>query len=326
MKNILVTGATGFIGYELACQLVARGLRPRLMVRRPGRAPLIAPLDADLVQGDLLSEPSLRRAVEGVDTVFHLGARASFESYRQLAPTHLHGSERLMRAAIDAGVQTFVYASSLFVYGNTTDPIDETTVPRPALDYGRVKIETETRLRALADGAGITLACIRLPHVYGAQSVLFHQVRKGLVIFPGTMRNRCGHLHVVDAARVMIAAAEKCWSGDRAVADDESVDWRQFFLVLKAHYPRFRVLRIPEWLGHLGATLATPFVRLRGSPSLYTRGTVTGFNLNIPVKPRLLWSELGLEPEFSTIIEGIPAVLDGSLRFRWQHPMLDRRS
>jgi dihydroflavonol-4-reductase len=92
MNRILVTGATGFIGYEVARQLIAAGYRPRLKVRRPERGAMFSRWPADLVQADLESRASLRRAVEGMDTVLHLGARATFEDYARLRPTIVDGS------------------------------------------------------------------------------------------------------------------------------------------------------------------------------------------------------------------------------------------
>ena len=73
MERVLVTGATGFIGYEVAKQLSERGIRPRLLVRRPFRGIILKSLDSELVQGDLLEPQSLKRAVAGIDTIIHLG-------------------------------------------------------------------------------------------------------------------------------------------------------------------------------------------------------------------------------------------------------------
>ena len=59
MKKVLVTGATGFIGIEVSRQLSARGLRPRLMVRRPVRGLMIRNLGADIMRADIRSPESL---------------------------------------------------------------------------------------------------------------------------------------------------------------------------------------------------------------------------------------------------------------------------
>ena len=83
----LVTGATGFIGYEVARQLAAAGTPSRFMVSRPERGRLLSGLDAELVQGDLTRPASLARAVAGMDTVIHLGARATFEDISALRPS-----------------------------------------------------------------------------------------------------------------------------------------------------------------------------------------------------------------------------------------------
>ena len=108
MKKVLVTGATGFIGIEVSRQLSARGLRPRLMVRRPVRGLMLRNLNAEIMQADIRSPKSLYRVMRGVDTVIHLGARAAFEAYSKLFPSIVTGSLNLMKTAIEAGVDTFV--------------------------------------------------------------------------------------------------------------------------------------------------------------------------------------------------------------------------
>lgn len=323
MQRVLVTGATGFIGYEVARQLSAQGFRPRLMVRRPERGDLLSRLDAELIHGDLTRPASLRRAVQGVDTILHLGARAAFESYARVAPTIVQGSLALMQAAQQAGVQRFVYASSLFVYGPQAHPITAQTPAAPRLDYGRAKLEAESALVAQARRTGMQFAAIRLPHVYGARGLLFQQVHRGLVLFPGRGDNLFSHLHVEDAGRVLIAVAAQGWTGVSAVADDRSIPWLAFFATLREHYPRYRALHIPMWLARVSTMAIRPVTRLRARPSLATPDTIVGWNLPLPVTPRLLWDALGLKPRYATIDTGIPAVLDECVAFRWRHPLLD---
>lgn len=324
MNKILVTGATGFIGYEVVRQLSDRGFTPRLLVRRPLRAAMLNAFRTQLVQGDLESPPSLVRAVEGIDTIIHLGARAIFEEYALVRPTIVGGSIALMEAAIAAGVKHFVFSSSLLVYDNQKSPIDATSATDPQSGYGQAKLESERALSERAERAGMTFAAIRLPHVYGARDLMFEQVRRGRVFFPGNGRNLFAHLHVQDAVRILLAVAEKRWSGSQPVADDLSANWIEFFKEIKKYYPRFRDIGVPRLLASLGTHLLTPFRRLRGLPSVYTPEAVAGWNLSLPVKPGVLWNELELKPNYPTIYQGIPAVLDECLSFRWIHPIADK--
>ncbi len=325
MHRVLLTGGTGFIGYEVARRLAGLGVEFRALVRRPLRAPLLAHLDAVLVQGDLASPSSLDRAVEGVDTVLHLAARAVFEEYSLVRPTIVDGSVALMRAAARAGVKRFVFGSSLLVYEGRESPIDADTPATSKLGYGRAKLEAEAALTEIASTSSMALAVVRLPHVYGARDLMFEQVRRGRVVMPGSGRNRFAHMHVTDAARVLLGAAEKSWHGVRAVADDQPASWREFFAEIRQYYPRFQAIGVPQWVATVGTHLLTPVRRLRGTPSLYTPEAVAGWNLNLAVKPRLLWSELGLEPEYPTIYQGIPAALDECIAFRWTHPIRDKK-
>jgi dihydroflavonol-4-reductase len=125
VKPVLVTGATGFVGWHVARQLLERGEKVRALVRDPARsAKALAELEAsgsglEIVSGDLRDEGSLAVAVESCGTVFHvaadyrLWARKPEEMYR----SNVDGTRNLLAAAQKAGVERCVYTSTVGCIG-----------------------------------------------------------------------------------------------------------------------------------------------------------------------------------------------------------------
>jgi UDP-glucose 4-epimerase len=306
--KLLVTGASGFIGQEVARQLAFGGYRPRLMTRQVGDDCEICHLPADFIIADLRDHASLKQAVNGVDGIIHLAARATFESYETLKPSILDGSLALMKAGIAAGVCRFVYSSSLLVYNGSAPQVDADTPANPVLDYGRIKVDTEKKLSEIAASSGVAFSALRLPHVYGAKDLYFGQLRAGRLILPGLGKNVYTHLHVADAAAAIIACAEQGFSGILPFGDRLPSTWAAFLKAVRPYFPNARVHRIPQWLALLATALLTPLRHRRPNPGLETPGAVRTYNLNLAVDPDLLWKDLGLEPAYPTIHEGIPAV------------------
>jgi nucleoside-diphosphate-sugar epimerase len=169
-------------------------------------------------------------------------------------------------------------------------------------------MDTEKRLSEIAASAGVSFAALRLPHVYGARDIYFRQLRAGRLILPGLGKNTYTHLHVADAAAVIIACAEQAFSGILPIGDRRPSTWDAFLKIAKQHYPNARVHLVPQWLALLATALLTPFRRTRPNPGLETPGAVRTYNFNIAVDPDLLWKDLELVPRYPTIYEGIPAV------------------
>ncbi len=114
---ILITGATGYIGQHLVRSLVARGERPRCLVRDPQKAARLFPgAEIEIVQGDTLNPTALVGAVRGVDTIVHA---AFMTADRKEGPgnryteTNVQGTANVIKAAEEAGVQRVIEISGL---------------------------------------------------------------------------------------------------------------------------------------------------------------------------------------------------------------------
>lgn len=324
--RILVTGATGFIGVEVARQLAAAGAGLRLMIHRPHRAQYVRDYSRDTVVADLRDEASLVRALAGVDAVIHLAGRATFEPYALLRPTIVTGTESLARAAAAAGVARFVFASSTTVYDGAGGPADARTPSNVWSGYGRAKLDAERALAAVAATAPFATAILRLPHVYGARDAMFAMVRRGLLVSPGRGDAPFSHLHVEDAARALIRAADVGWHGTSPIADDRPASWREFIALIRASVPSLREVRIPATVARAGAALTATLARVRGRPTLLTPDGVAGWNRSLVVAPGTLWPALGIVPRYPTIDSGVPAAARDVPPAGWLHPLDDHRA
>jgi dihydroflavonol-4-reductase len=111
----LVTGATGFLGSHVARQLVAAGDSVRVLVRRTSNLQALDGLAAEHFEGDLNDSASLQRAVSGVQHVFHVAAdyRLWARNPDEIYETNVQGTRRLLEVAANAGVERFVYTSTV---------------------------------------------------------------------------------------------------------------------------------------------------------------------------------------------------------------------
>ena len=132
MSKTLVTGATGFLGSHLIARLDAS--TTRLLVRDPTDVDA-AWRDFDLVEGSILDDEAIARALDGASHVFHLAGRVSRDSdvTRELYQVHVDGTIKLCRAAKQAGVKRIVLASTSGTVAVTEkgDEIPDETYPPP---------------------------------------------------------------------------------------------------------------------------------------------------------------------------------------------------
>lgn len=171
--NILVTGATGFVGSALCSRLVDSGHSVRALVR--GDTPTLNNVAS--VKGALNDEAALASALEGIDCVVHLAGRAhqlnddAADPLVAFRAVNRDGTLLLANCAKAAGVKRFVFISSIGVNGSaTTDlPFTELAPPAPHADYAISKLEAEEGLLVLQT-YNFEVVIIRPPLVYAAHA------------------------------------------------------------------------------------------------------------------------------------------------------------
>lgn len=175
MAAVLVTGGAGFIGSNLVIALVGKGYRVKVLDNfTTGRVDNLHTVlkDIELHKGDLRNFEQVRRAADGAQLVFHLGALPSVpRSVADPATTNevnIGGTLNVFWASLNAGVQRVVYASSSSVYGDSAAlPKEETMSPLPLSPYAVSKLAGEMYGRVFYNLYGLETVGLRFFNVYG---------------------------------------------------------------------------------------------------------------------------------------------------------------
>jgi UDP-glucose 4-epimerase len=171
----LVTGGAGFIGSHIVQRLVAMGDRVRILDNfSTGKPENLRGLEdsVEVIFGDLLDQAIVRRAVEGVEIVFHHAAPPSVpfsvENPALVSQINVEGTVNVLIAARDAGAGRVVYASSSSVYGNGMMlPMSEQQMPSPISPDAVSKLAGEYYCRVFTELYGLESVSLRYFNVYG---------------------------------------------------------------------------------------------------------------------------------------------------------------
>ena len=227
MTRVVVTGGTGFVGANLARRLVADGHQVHLLVR-----PEFSPWRVDSIRDRLtihevsLSDAaSVAAAVKMIEPawIFHLAAHGAYSwqtDEAQMHETNVIGTQNLLKAALDAGVESFVNTGSSAEYGRQDHPPAETEHGNPDTPYGRTKAIATFMCTSAAQThatlpAATRISTLRLYSAYGPfedprrllPSLIVHG-RRGVfppLVNPQTARD---FVYVDDVVEAILLAAQ----------------------------------------------------------------------------------------------------------------------
>lgn len=281
--NIVVTGATGFIGKHL-CAALADTQHAVTMVSRS--APTETNPNMRLVSNiNLQKQVDYETILKDCDVVVHLAGRVHIINDPDHDPESAYISANttatlnLARAAVASGVKRFIFMSSTKANGESTvlnEPFRPESTPHPMDAYGRSKLEAEIGLLQLAQSSPLEVVIIRPPLVYGPGVranflELMKLVHKQIPLPLGSVNNKRSLVGIDNLVSLIVTCADHPAAPNHVflVSDNVDVSTPELVrLIAQAQGRRARLFPFPQILLHLGAKLLRRehlYLRLCGS-------------------------------------------------------------
>jgi dihydroflavonol-4-reductase len=306
MADVLVTGGTGFIGANVVRELLRAGAAVRVLARPGSDRRALAGLPIEIVEGDLTRPGTLRPAVSGVGTLFHVAA-----DYRLWTPdpaalyrANVEGTRTILELAAEAGVRRVVYTSTVGALGvppDGTPGTEDTPVSLADMvgPYKRSKFLAEEVARDLAR-RGLPVVIVNPSAPVGPWDVKPTPTGQMIVDFLAgrmfaSLDTGLNLVHVRDVARGHLLAAERGRVGERYILGHANLSLSEIFVRLAAltGRPAPRV-RLPYALAWAAAVGFEGVARVRGRPPRVSLTAVRMARKRMYFSPAKAVRELGL--------------------------------
>lgn len=274
-KTAFITGATGFVGFNIAKQLVDNGWQVIALHRQTSSLTYLNRLPVVNVIGDILEPDTLIRAMpEKVDAVFHVAADLNMWSRRNAAQTavNVDGTNNMVAAALARQAKRFILTSTISAYGHQSTPVSETTpsnAPRSWINYERSKWEAEESVRR-GNRQGLFTVIINPCAIFGpwdthSWAQMIYLIRDGKLkgIPPGSVTIN----HAVEVAKAHLAAAEHGSNGKNYILNGDVISFEDLFrLIADQINVELKAKVMPSLLLKLIARIETTLAVFTGKP------------------------------------------------------------
>lgn len=313
----LVTGSSGFVGGHLVRHLLERGYDVSCLVRAASPPGVFSGLPVTRISGSYFDLEFLRRAVKGMDYIFHAGAVLSAPDWPGYFKTNVEGTANILEACaqVNPGLRKFVYVSSISAVGPAVDkkPLRESDSCQPVSLYGKSKYLAEQT--AVAFFARLPIVIVRPSNVLGVGQkellAVLKLIRRRIGPMIGRWEKQTSICFVQDLVRalVLVAENERARGKTYFVAAAEFYSWREILAQLLLEMDIKFVLKIPHHLLLILAFVSEAIARLTGKAPLITRSDLRSARDNYWLcDASLIREELGFNTEVE-FTQGIRDIL-----------------
>jgi dihydroflavonol-4-reductase len=258
MKKALVTGAAGFIGANVVRELLEQGVEVRALIKPEENTQNLEGLHVERVKGDVVEPPSLKKAIQGCDTLFHLAAiyKLWLPDTKPIYEVNIRGGNYMLLAARDAGVEKIVYTSSIAALGSGPGqrPAHEGTPFsgfKYKVDYVLTKYISEMNALDMAR-FGLPLVVVNPALPLGPYDIAPTPTGRIVVDvvnrdFPGYINAGFCVVDVRDVARGHVLAAKKGKVGDKYILGNYNISMKEFVKkTAKVAGVKIRLMKLPK--------------------------------------------------------------------------------
>lgn len=323
-QKLLITGASGFVGYHLVSAAIDAGFEVYAGVRKTSDVQHLLSLPVHFTYPDLSDVEALKAniAQHQYDYIIHAAGITRAATQEAYDDVNAGYAANLAAAAVAFPVKRFVFISSLAAVGPTgytnKAPIDELYLPRPLTRYGRSKLLAEEKLLAVEE---LPWVILRPTAVYGPRErdifIMFKTLRRGLEPYIGRKPQYLSFVYVKDLADITIKALT-AGASKRIyhVSDGKIYDrYRLADISRKILGRKTLKLHVPLFVVNGIAALLEAFSR-NSTPTLNKEKLheLTAENWNCSIEK--IQRELGFEPKYD-LEQGLAETLQWYKEHKW---------
>lgn len=324
-KKIFLTGATGYVGEQLARKLARQGNVVHILARQKQKAQKMFADDASfkIFEGDILDKDKIQKAMAGCQEVYHLAAYAKVwdKDPNAFVKMNVEGTKNVLESCWVQGVEKVVVTSTAGVLGPSIggQVVDENTqsaVPY-STEYERTKAIAEEEAKQYLD-KGLKIVTLNPTRIYGAGqrsesnavTMLLEKYWQGKWrILPGDGKRVGNYVFIDDVVEGHLAAMQKGKNGERYVLGGENVSYQELFdLFGEITGRKLRLFKMPISVMMAFARLQMLKAQLTGSPPLITPNFVKKYLYDWKVSTHKAQQELGLS--ITPLREGLTKTLE----------------